>query len=208
MELAELDERDFKDLKDHLNKPNIPIKKSKNGVTKQFGIVRKRAEAPDLSADSWKDARLYYLLMRFAREHINIPFTSVQISDSKTYVKHSEGNCYIVSFGSYMDGELVIDTKEYNIRHRPMIFDISKMEDKYFSKEYSGNRWTLIYYSLKAHKKFPITKSLLEYESITRDGEYVIAWYKEGESVQYLSKKSGLQHITKSKKKKGSNLII
>ena len=204
MEQPELDERDFKDLREHLGKPNIPMNKGKKneGKSRCFGMVRKRSQAPDLSKDSWTDPRLHYLLMRFGREHVNIPFTSIQVSDNETHVKHSQGNCYIVSFGDYTDGEIVIDTKEYNIRHRPLVFDISKLEHTYSSKEFRGVRYTLIYYTLLPQTKFPMVKSLSEYEAGTRDGEYVIAWYKDGEPTQYLSKKNGLPQPVRKKKEK------
>ena len=206
-ELPELDERDFKDLREHLSKHNIPINKYRKGVgdgrSQCFGMVRKRSMAPDLSRNSWMDPRLHYLLMRFAREHVEIPFTSVQVNDNylcaKHMDKHNVGQSYIVGFGDYTGGELMLHGKAFNIRHRPILFDGSKIEHS--TKEFSGRRWTIVYHTLEPPKKFPMVRQLTDYEAVTREGEYVIAWYRDGEATEYLSKKKGLPHPLKGRKK-------
>jgi len=134
LELPELDASAFQPLIEHLSKHNIPINKYRKGVgigrSQCFGMVRKRSLAPDLSRCSWMDPRLHYLLMKFAL--VNMPpgftFTSVQVNDSYMceahFDKHNRGNSYIVAFGSYTGGELVLkepQDKEYNIRHRPIL---------------------------------------------------------------------------------------
>jgi hypothetical protein len=208
VELPELDEREFKDLREHLSKHNIPINKYRKGVgdgrSQCFGMVRKRSMAPDLSRNSWMDPRLHYLLMRFAREHVEIPFTSVQVNDNylcaKHMDKHNVGESYIVGFGDYTGGELVLEGKELNIRHRPILFDGSKIEHS--TKEFKGRRWTIVYHTLEAPKKFPMIRQLSDYEAGCKDGEYVIAWHKDGEPTEYLSKKNGLPHPLKGRKVK------
>lgn len=208
MELPELDEREFKDLREHLSKHNIPINKYRKGVgdgrSQCFGMVRKRSMAPDLSRNSWCDPRLHYLLMLFARNHVEIPFTSIQVNDNypcaKHRDKHNVGNSYIVAFGDYTGGELVLDNKEYNIRHRPLLFDGSKIEHS--TKDFTGRRWSLVFHTLEAPAKFPMVRKLSDYEAVCRGGEYVIAWYKDGEPTEYLSKKNGLGHPLKGRIKK------
>jgi len=210
-ELPELDESAFRELMDHLTKKNIPINKYRKGVgvgrSQCFGMVRKRSQAPDLSRQSWMDARLHYLLMKFARLHVPIPFTSIQINDSYKCEshkdKHNSGNSYIVGFGAYTGGELVLkmpEDREYNIRHRPILFNGSEIE--HWTKEFVGRRWTIVFHTLVSPTKFPMIKNLDQYEAVVVDGVWVIAYREPGRPVQHLSKKSGLPHPLKGRKKK------
>ena len=196
---------------DHLTKKNIPINKYRTGVgvgrSQCFGLVRKRSMAPDLSRQSWMDARLHYLLMKFARLHVEIPFTSVQINDSYKCAahkdKHNSGDSYIVGFGPYTGGELVLkmpEDREYNIRHRPILFNGSEIE--HYTKDWVGRRWTIVYHTLLSPTKFPMVKNLDQYEAVVVDGAWCIAYREPGHPVQHLSKKNGLPHPLKGRKKK------
>jgi hypothetical protein len=153
------------------------------------------------------DARLHHLLMKFALVHVPIPFTSVQVNDSYLCAahkdKHNSGDSYIVGFGPYTGGELVLknptDT-EYNIRHRPILFNGSQIE--HFTKQFTGRRWTIVYHTLVSPPKFPMVNKLEDFEACVIDGSWVIAWRREGHPVTYLSKKNGLPHPLKGRKKK------
>ena len=149
--------------------------------------------------------------MKFAL--VNMPlgftFTSIQVNDSYKCAahkdKHNVGNSYIVGFGNYTGGELVLHqggglSQSYQIRHRPILFDGSKIEHE--TKDWEGRRWTIVFHTLESPKKFPMIRKLSDYEAVTKDGTYVIAWYKEGEPTQYLSKKNGLPHPLKGRKVK------
>lgn len=210
--LPELDASAFHPLLEHLSKKNIQMNKYRRGVgigrSQCFGMVRKRSMSPDLSRQSWLDPRLHYLLMKFAL--VNLPpdftFTSIQVNDSYMceahFDKHNRGNSYIVAFGSYTGGELVLKDngdKEYNIRHRPMLFDGSLTE--HYTKEFTGKRYSLVYHTLVPPTKFPMIRKLEDYEAVVKDGVWVIAWYKPGEATQYISKKNGLPHPLKGRKK-------
>jgi hypothetical protein len=212
-ELPELDASAFQPLVDHLSKHNIPINKYRKGVgigrSQCYGMVRKRSLAPDLSRCSWMDPKLHYLLMKFAL--VNMPpgftFTSVQVNDSYMceahFDKHNRGNSYIVAFGSYTGGELVLKEgpdKEYNIRHRPMLFDGSQVE--HYTKEFQGRRWSIVFHTLVPPSKFPMIRKLEDYEAVCKDGQWVIAWYRQGEPTLYLDKKNGLAHPLKGRTKK------
>ena len=212
MELPELDASAFQPLIDHLSKKNIAMNKYRKnsglGRSVTFGMVRKRSMAPDLARNSWMDARLHYLLMKFAL--VNLPpdftFTSIQVNESYKceahFDKHNRGNSYIVAFGSYTEGELVLKDggdKAYNIRHRPILFDGSKVE--HYTKEFTGRRWSIVYHTLVSPPKFPMVRQLSDYEAVVRDGTWVIAWHKPGEPTVYLSKKNGLDHPLKGRKK-------
>jgi hypothetical protein len=145
--------------------------------------------------------------MKFALLNVPIPFTSVQVNDSYLCAahkdKHNLGNSYIVGFGPYTGGELVLKNptdKEYNIRHRPILFDGSQIE--HYTKQFSGRRWTIVYHTLVSPTKFPMIKKLDEYEAVIIDGAWCIAWRQEGRPVTYLSKKNGLPHPLKGRRAK------
>lgn len=213
MELPELDASAFQPLVDHLSKKNIAMNKYRKnsgvGRSVTFGMVRKRSMAPDLARNSWMDARLHYLLMKFALVYLppDFTFTSIQVNESYKceahFDKHNRGNSYIVGFGSYTDGELVLKEvggdKAYNIRHRPVLFDGSVIE--HYTKEFTGRRWSIVYHTLVPPPKFPMVRRLQDYEAVVRDGVWVIAWHKDGEPTVYLSKKNGLDHPLKGRKK-------
>jgi len=207
MELPELDESAFKDLREHLLDQTIQINKYRkvmeSGRSQYFGIVRKKSSPPDLSKCSWNDPKLHYLLMKFAREHVDIPFTSIQINDNLKCTAHKNkyttGNSYIVAFGSYQGGELVIGDKEYNIKHRPVLFD-GELECS--TKDFTGRRWSLVFHTQESPLKFPAIRKLTDYEAVFRDGMYVIAWYRDGLSTEYLHRKNGLGQSMKKRIKK------
>jgi hypothetical protein len=210
-ELPELDAYAFKDLLDHLmtHKTGINRYRTKvgDGRSQCYGMVRKRSQAPDLSRQSWMDPRLHHLLMKFALVNVPIPFTSVQVNDSYLCAPHKDvhnaGNSYIVGFGPYTGGELVLknptDT-EYNIRHRPILFDGSQIE--HWTKDFVGRRFTIVFHTLVSPAKFPMTKTLDNYEAVVVDGVWCIAWRQDGLPTTYLSKKNGLPHPLKGRKKK------
>jgi hypothetical protein len=161
--------------------------------------------------------------MKFALIHLppDFSFTSIQVNDSYKCMphkdKHNQGDSYIVGFGPYTGGELVLhqdikdyaalapgvavnSKKDYNIRHRPLLFDGSKIEHE--TRDFEGRRWTIVFHTLVSPPKFPMVRQLSDYEAVTKDGTYVIAWYKTGEPTQYLSKKNGLPHPLKGRKVK------
>jgi hypothetical protein len=210
-ELPELDASAFHQLLDHLSKKTIAMNKYRKnsglGRSVTFGMVRKRSMAPDLARNSWMDPRLHYLLIKFGLDNLppGFTFTSIQVNESYMceahFDKHNRGDSYIVAFGSFTGGELVLkegEDKEYNIRHRPLLFDGSKIE--HYTKEFIGKRYSLVYHTLVSPPKFPMIRKLEDYEAVVKDGQYVIAWRKELETV-YLSKKNGLPHPLKGRKK-------
>jgi hypothetical protein len=220
-ELPELDASAFTSLIGHLTKRQIPINKYRKGVgigrSQCYGMVRKRSMAPDLSRCSWEDPQLHYLLMKFALTNMppGFTFTSIQVNDSYKCAahkdKHNEGDSYIIGFGNYTGGELVLRQEgglgvSYNIRHRPLLFNGAEIEHE--TKDWEGRRWTIVFHTLVSPPKFPMIRKLSDYEAVTKDGTYVIAWYKDGEPTQYLSKKNGLPHPLKGRKVKKPEVAL
>jgi hypothetical protein len=120
---------------------------------------------------------------------------------------HNKGKSYMVRFGSYTEGELVLkeeQDKEYNIRHRPIVFDLSETE--YYFKEAKGDVWTLVFYTITS--KYPPVKSLKDYDAVCESGKWSIAMYRKGEQTVYLSKKSGLPlPLTKKKQDEKTSFV-
>ena len=118
--------------------------------------------------------------------------------------KSERGQSYIVAFGSYTDGEIVLKgcsgDVAHSIHHRPLLFDTSTTE--HFFKEFKGRRLVMTFYTLRPPPKFPMLRSLNDYEAVFHDGQWVIAWYRQGEPTAYISKKNGLPMPTNKKKLK------
>jgi len=212
-ELSELDPSAFEELMNHLASKKIHMNRYRSnsglGRSQCYGIVRKRSMAPDLSRCSWKDAKMHYLLMKFARAYVPIPFTSVQVNENYATKKHKDthnvGESYIVAFGNYEGGDLVLynkdeTKKEYNIRHRPLLFNGSQIEHS--TNDFTGLRYSLVFHTTEAPLAHPQVRKLEDYQAMVLNGEWVICWYKQGEPCVYLTKKVGLDHPLKGRKKK------
>jgi hypothetical protein len=192
--MQELDESAFRPLAEYLANSRQP-------QSQVLGLANRRGFAPDLSKRSWMDPRLYSLVMKFALVSLppDCPFTSVQLirGDGKLD-KQNKGRTYMVRFGAYTDGELVLktpDDTEHNIRHRPIIFN--PVETGHYFKEHKGECWTLVFYTLTT--KMAPAHTLSEYDGVFADGKWSIAFYRAGQPTVYLSKKSGLPFISKKK---------
>jgi len=201
--MEEVDDSVYRPLLEYLNSKKQP----QNMI---YGLSFIRGQPPDLSKRSWTDPRMYYLIMKIALVCLPIDFTYTSAQLFKGIGKldtHNKGKTYMVRFGSYTEGELVLKTPhdvEHNIRHRPIIFDCSETE--YFFKESKGDVWTLVFYTLST--KYPPVKSLKDYEAVFESGKWSIAMYKPGEQTVYLSKKSGLgRPLTKKKQEEKTSFL-
>jgi hypothetical protein len=161
--------------------------------------------APDLSRQSWMDPKMHWLLMRFALDHVPIPFTSIQVNEnykcSEHRDVHNEGLSYIVGFGQYTGGDLMFpETKErFNIRHRPLLFNGSTI--LHSTDDWTGCRYSLVYHTLVSPPKFPMVRVLSDYEALLLRGEWVVQMTIPGQEIRYLKKGHGLDHPLKGRKK-------
>jgi len=111
---------------------------------------------------------------------------------------HNKGLSWVVRFGAFTGGELVLKTPtdiEHNIRHRPIVFN--PKETEHYFKEAVGDCWTIVFYTV-LHKLAP-ERSITDYEAVFIDGKWSIAFYRPGQPTLYLSKKSGLPFLSKKK---------
>lgn len=191
----EIDDLTFRPLLDYLQS-------SKQPQSQVLGLAYRRGFAPDISKRSWTDPKLFHLVMKFAAlvsPLSDSPWSAIQIIRGEGKLDgHNKGLSWVVRFGSFTEGELVLKTPtdtEHNIRHRPIIFN--PKETEHYFKEAKGDCWTIIFYTVTS--KIAPVRSLSDYEAVCESGKWSIAWYRAGEPTLYLSKKSGLPFLSKKK---------
>jgi len=216
--LPELDPYNIRRIEDHLKTKNIQMNRYRtkvgDGRSQCFGIVRKRSLPPDLSRQSWLDPYFHHLLMEFGRMYVPVPFTSVQVNQNYKCAEHTDthnqGLSYIVGFGDYQGGDLILDlsgTKtNFNIKYKPLLFNGSEI--LHSTQDFTGTRYTVVYHTVVAPEKFPATHSLANYEAIAISGHYMIAVRYDGQEVFYLGPKKGLPHPLKGRKVKKEAKIV
>ena len=196
-------------IEQHLKKKRISINKYRNkvgeGRSQCFGLVRKRSQAPDLSRQSWLDAKLHYLLDEFGRRHVPVSYTSIQVNDSYVCAPHKDvhnrGLSYIIGFGDYEGGALKLHLEpsvEVDIRI-PLLFNGSEI--LHSTTPFTGQRFSLVYHTLEAPPRFPLTVSLSQYRAIQREGEFQIEFTPASGEKKYLTAKDGLPHPLKGRTK-------
>ena len=210
-QLPELDPSNIQRLEEYLKKKTLHVNRYRtqvgDGRSQCFGMVRKRSLPPDLSRQSWLYPYLHHLLIEFGRLHVPIPFTSIQVNQNYKCAehkdKHNQGLSYIVGFGDYQGGDLILDLSgvktNFNIKYKPLLFNGAEI--LHSTQDFTGNRFTVVYHTLVAPEKFPAVHRLEQYESAVVDGEYMIAVRYDGQEVFYLGPKKGLPHPLKGRKK-------
>jgi hypothetical protein len=136
--------------------------------------------------------------MEFAKKHVPIPFTSIQVNQNLQCAEHLDknniGQSYIIAFGEFDGGELTIGNYRHNIKYRPLLFDGSK--ERHRTEVFRGKRYSLVFHTLKPKAGWGPIKSLFDYEAIKQNGQWVI----KCSDGKILTKKIGLPHILQKKK--------
>ena len=174
---------------------------SGNGRSQSFGLVNRRCLAPDYSRQCWKRPYLYKLLLDFGEKYVKIPYTSITLNDNYKALKHRDkgnvGESFLVAFGDYQGGALKLWEGEreglIDIKCKPIVLDFSKT---YHSvEEFTGNRYSLVYYTLKARFPYEVPAP-----SVRLEGTWT--FYRGEERVL-----NGLPHPLKGKKKTFTRVI-
>jgi len=201
----EIPESAFTEIIEYLEKHplenNKYRKRTGEGRSQCFGIVNKRSEIPDLSRNCWHHPYLYHLLLEFAKKYVKISFTGIQVNQNYFSKPHRDvgnnGDSFIVGFGDYTMGHLVVYGIPHDIRHKPLIFNGS--EEIHWTTQWTGNRYSIVYHTLVP--RFPLIRNLDDYRVMCRDGEWVIEYKDVDDVIKYLSKKNGLPHTLSGRKK-------
>jgi hypothetical protein len=134
------------------------------GRSQTYGIVGRRSVAPDISRTTCNNVDLYSLLLDYAKCHVPITFTSIQVNQNYACKEHKDlhnvGMSYIVAFGDFTGGELIIEGVKHDIRGG-LLFDGSKLTHS--TAPWVGNRITLVYHTITS--KWPVP-SLSDYTVI------------------------------------------
>ena len=102
-------------------------KKSGDGRSQCFGLVNRRSVPVDHSRWNWMRPALYHHLQEFARQYVDIPWTSITVNENYQAVPHRDkgnvGESFLVAFGDFTGGELKIHEGDlsgnHNIKYGP-----------------------------------------------------------------------------------------
>ena len=135
---------------------NFDRMKSGTGRSQAFGVIRRWSYRPWLSRNTWMRPELWSLIQAFAARNVSIPWDACTVNSNYLSAPHkdkgNEGNTYIVAFGDYTGGELVINGLEHDIRHKPLHFCGST--ELHWTKPWEGNRYSLVFYRVSWPTKF------------------------------------------------------
>ena len=153
-----IDAKEFVLIQQELERKPIPNNQyrlnSGIGRSQAFGLVNRRSMPPDYSRLCWQRPYLYKLLLDFADKYVKIPFTSITVNQNYQVTRHKDrgniGKSFLVAFGDYKGGELVIEDGEnagtHNIKFNPIIADFC--EAWHSVKSFTGNRYSIVFYTL------------------------------------------------------------
>jgi hypothetical protein len=184
--LDAIPESEFKDMLEYLAEHPVPNTKYRvkvgDGRSATYGIVGRRCLAPDLSRHTCLNVEFFSMLLAYAKKYVPINFSSVQVNYSYNckphYDVHNQGVSYIVAFGQYEGGRLMIADKSYNIQYQPLLFDGSQL--LHSTTPFEGTRVSIVYHTIAPSKRFPFIQKLSDYECIVDGGVHKIRHIPSG----------------------------
>lgn len=179
-------------------------KKVGDGRSQAFGIVSKRSAPPDFSRQNWLRPKLYHHLLEFGSKYVDISFNAITVNDNysagKHYDKHNLGPSFLVAFGTYTGGELLVHESDLSGSHdvcrKPMTTDFSKV--LHSVAPFEGDRYSLVYYWFHTKRSVPLPPPSVRLEN----GKY--EFYRGSEKI---TKKDGLPHPLRGKKKSAFKFV-
>jgi|688.fasta_scaffold124793_4 hypothetical protein len=176
--------------------------KSGSGITQAFGLVNKRSMPPDYSRQCWLRPYLFKLLLEFGDQYVprEVAWNAITVNQNYKADKHrdknNKGNSFLVAFGDYHKGRLLIHEGDlsgaHNIQYRPIVTDFSKV--LHSVEDFDGERFSLVYYTFA---KKGVVPELPPCSVREENGEY---FFYRGE--QKITKKNGLPHPLRGRSKK------
>ena len=200
----------FQEILDELEKRPLGVNKYRNkagdGRSQAFGLVSRRCLPIDYSRQSWLRPKLFYHLQEFAKKYVDISWTSITVNQNFKAEPHrdkgNQGESFLVAFGDFTGGELVVHEGDlsgtHNIRYKPIKTDFSKV--LHSVKDFQGHRYSLVFYTLKPTKMPP--EGLPKGEVVFEEGKYV---FKRDGKV--ITAKEGLPHPLRGRKKTGTMIV-
>ena len=129
--------------------------KTGTGRSQAFGLVNKRCLPPDYSRQCWRRPKLYKLLLDFGNQYVtDISWNAITVNEdykaNKHYDRGNDGPSFLVAFGEYEGGRLLIHEHDisgaYTIKNHPIVTDFSK--HLHSVEPFTGRRISLVYYKL------------------------------------------------------------
>jgi len=146
----------FAPLYEALQKITIPIKKgttSRRGFGEHrattFGLVRQRKSGKTAISYATKKHPLIWKLLQELGAALNYDYSSVHLNHNVVCPKHKDSKnasfTLLISFGDYEGGNIVVEGKEYDARHTPIIFNGAYLTH-WNTPLVSGNKYSLVFY--------------------------------------------------------------
>ena len=169
-----------------------------SGRSQVFGIVGRRCLAPDYSRLCWLRPYLFKVLMDFAEKYVDISWNALTVNQGYKADKHrdknNKGNSFLVAFGEYTGGSLLIHEGDlsgsHNIQYKPLVTDFSKV--LHSVEEFQGERYSLVFYWFENYRTVPLPKCSVREE----DGKWY--FYRGDEKI---TRKNGLPHPLRGRTK-------
>jgi hypothetical protein len=192
----------FQEIIEELKRKPLPVNEYRNkagsGRSQVLGVVGRRCLPPDFSRLCWLRPYLYKLLLDFGEKYVDISFNAVTCNQSykadKHYDRNNVGESFLVAFGDFTGGELLIHEGDlsgnHNIRHKPIKKDFSKV--LHSVSDFQGERYSLVYYYYKNNRSIELPKPSVKEE----DGVY---YFYRGDVK--ITKEQGLYHPLRGRKK-------
>ena len=198
----ELPEEAFTEILNELKAKPLQTNKYRNvagdGKSQAFGVVNKRCLPPDYSRQNWLRPKLYKHLLDFAEKYVDISFNAITVNQNyqadKHRDKHNDGPSFLVAFGNYQGGDLLIHEGDlsgnHNICRRPIIADFSKL--LHSVAPFEGERYSLVFYNFWTPRLKPLPPPSVKEEK----GKFY--FYRGDEKITV---KNGLPHPLRDRKK-------
>lgn len=194
----------LEELRTHPLQTNEYRNKAGSGKSQAFGVVGKRSLPPDYSRQNWIRPKLYHHLLEFGRQYVDISFNAITVNQNYKADKHRDknnrGDSFLVAFGTYTGGKLLIHegdlSGEHDICYKPIKTDFSKI--LHSVEPFEGERYSLVYYWFENKKSIPLPPASVKQEG----GKY---YFYRGE--ERITRKNGLPHPLRGRKKDKEGLV-
>lgn len=127
------------------------------GRSQTFGFSRRMSYRPYITRMTWKRIELYKLLLDFAEFHNIRGWDAIQVNQNYTTTPHrdagNQGESYIVGFGDYTGGELMVYDEKIDIHHKGYSFNGAEL--LHSTCPFVGTRYSIVFFRIVIPDKFP-----------------------------------------------------
>ena len=128
-----------------------------HGRSCAFGFIRKRSYKPGVSTLNLKKPKVWKALKAFA-DSTGFPYDSVQVNQDcvcgRHKDKHNTGDSYLVSFGDYTGGELVVEDEVYDCNKKPIVFNGAEREHWNNPLGQDSRKWSIVLFRTSIPVRF------------------------------------------------------